>query len=179
MVTIIAPIVPFTAEEIWQHMPKEKDLSRSVHLTEMVKPEPQWQDDAVIESGDKLLKLRELATKAIELRREKKLLGNSLEAKLKIETKNKDLFSFLTTYKQILAKFFIVSQVDLELTDELSPTAISSITNGELGVEVIAAEGKKCCRCWFYDISVGKDRNFKDVCEKCVEVLRKIKDNKG
>ena len=170
MARLLAPILSFTCEEVWQHLPKMPSREESAHLakfpeagnvlgTASVSAEnPQRAQDWTT-----LLAVREQAMKALEEERNSKRIGKSLEAQL-IITAAEPAYSFLERYAEELRYLFIVSAVTL---------APGSGTGG-VRVEVKKADGAKCERCWNYSTHVGEDKMYPTVCERCSAVLKEL-----
>ncbi|HUP63018.1 MAG TPA: isoleucine--tRNA ligase [Thermoanaerobaculia bacterium] len=153
----IAPILSFTADEIYEAMPGEKEAS--VHLSEMPKlemtlPAPQ------IEEWDRLLRLRESVLGVLEKARAAKQIGQSLEADVK-------LYGDVQTSID-LAKLFIVSHVDIVRGDV--PADVEAVVDN-VGVAWSPARGKKCGRCWQYREEVVEDGGLCARCRKVVDEL--------
>ncbi|PIP68117.1 MAG: isoleucine--tRNA ligase [Candidatus Omnitrophica bacterium CG22_combo_CG10-13_8_21_14_all_43_16] len=150
---LMAPITPFTAEEIWGYFNK----TGSVHLADWPKAE-NCLIDADLEAGwQKLINLREEVLKALEEKRIAKLIGSPLEAKVVIAAA-KEKYEFLNKYLPDLRYIFIVSQVELVKGDKLN-------------IRVLKADGKKCSRCWNWSPLVGKDQANPTLCERCSGVV--------
>ncbi|HYM00689.1 MAG TPA: isoleucine--tRNA ligase, partial [Blastocatellia bacterium] len=137
---LLAPILVFTADEIWGYLPGKR--SDSVHLEVFPKPSYEQPDKQLLESWEKLLDVRSAVQKALEERRAEKLIGGSLEAKVTINAPAETL-ALLQKYADDLPALFIVSQV------VLNPSA-----SGNLTVEVAHADGQKCERCWNWSTTV-------------------------
>jgi len=157
---LIAPILPFTADEAWSFVPGARG---SVH--EHVFPKKsESRDDAVVrEWSEKLLPVREEVLKPLELARAAKQIGSSLEAKVRI-TAPKEIVERLRAYEEQgppfpgnLANLFIVSRVELA-------------EGGDIAVQVSRAPGAKCERCWTYSEKVGRLAH-PGLCERCSAVL--------
>lgn len=149
----MAPIIPFTAEEIWGYFNKEG----SVHLAGWPKVENDLIDPALEARWQRLINLREEVLKALEEKRIAKLIGSPLEAKVIIAA-GKEEYEFLSGYLGILRYIFIVSQVEL--------------VNGEkMDIQVTKADGKKCSRCWNWSVRVGEDDKNPTLCERCAGVV--------
>jgi len=120
--------------------------------------------------------------KAIEEKREARIIRSSLEAKLVLSISDSSLFSLLKVYEKDLASFFIVSEVQLEavcpqagkLGKGKEPCTRDTVQENEIDVAVMKAEGGKCQRCWNYSASVGASTIHPFLCNRCVEVLEKI-----
>jgi len=160
MVRLMAPILSFTAEEVWQHLPKISGEEDSVHLAGFPLPEKDLLDKTLEERWEMLLEVRDKVTKALEQARQEKTIGHSLDAKLRVKAP-KRLYDFLQRFDSELREIFIVSQVELSL-DEGSDTLV---------VEVKQAEGEKCQRCWVYDESVGTKEEHPGVCDRCFQTI--------
>jgi isoleucyl-tRNA synthetase len=157
----MAPILSFTADEIWRTIPEAaRGTVPSVHLSSFPKPEPRWADAALAQRWEHLLKVREIAQAALEAKRRDKVIGSSLEAQVVLHADEKTL-SLLQSYEADLAALFIVSKVAL-LKGEVSG----------LTVDVRRADGNKCERCWNYREAVGKDTTHPTLCDRCLEAIR-------
>ncbi len=159
LIKLIAPILSFTAEEAWQHLPFKK--TESVFLEKMPEIEESFIDENLQLRWDKLIEIRDEVNRALEVKRKEKFIGNSLEAKI-ILFVNEKLKSFLESYYDFLPALFIVSQVELKKLES---------TDTEFTVTVEKAEGEKCQRCWNYSPMVGK-LEVADVCQRCYHVLK-------
>jgi isoleucyl-tRNA synthetase len=165
---LIAPILSFTAEELWKHAPGEKE--ESVFLSDFPEFNPEYEDAELEAKWEHIIKFRDEVNKALELKRQEKFIGNALEAKVKLFVDKKSL-DFLSNYKDFLPTIFIVSSA--EVTNDTSPpeSALKSSEIEGLSILVEKAEGDKCQRCWNWDITVGKYNDFPDLCKKCHKVL--------
>ena len=175
MVRLLAPILSFTCEEVWQHLPKVADRLESVHLAEFPNTADILGDQSVPEEDAQqqqdwttLLAVREQAMKALEEERNSKRIGKSLEAQLVI-TAADSAYSVLARFKDQLRYLFIVSAV----------TLVQGSGNGSGGVhvEVKKADGAKCDRCWNYSVHVGEDKTYPTICERCSVVLKELEPN--
>ena len=157
---LIAPLLAFTADEIWENIPGATDQAASVHLTLFPAYEEKWRDEALSARYKRLFEIRSAVMKALEEARHAKLIGAGLEAKVTI-TANAEMKAFLESFGEYLHFIFIVSQVVLEEGPELS-------------VKVDAADGKKCDRCWHYTTDVGVDPRYPEACGRCVANLEEM-----
>ncbi|MDD5477123.1 MAG: isoleucine--tRNA ligase [Candidatus Omnitrophica bacterium] len=169
LVRIISPILVFTAEEIWQNMPKEaKDQSlASVHLLDW----PENKEKLFVSEEKELLNLDlyvikflspQVAKKLEELRT-KSEIGSSFDAQINILTKTQDRYTFLQSFKEQLCEIFKVSGVEVTL-DKENPE--------DLSIKVAKAKGSKCPRCWNYSQEIGKDKEHPLLCDNCLAALR-------
>jgi len=172
LVRLLAPVMSFTCEEVWQYLPAVAGRAESVHVEKFpaaseilgqanVPDDPKQQED-----WNALRGVREEVLKALEEARNNKLIGGPLEAQVSV-TAGEPLHSVLAKYADQLRYIFIVSQVALE------PAASGNGTGG-VGVKVSKAAGAKCERCWNYSIHVGEEARYPTVCERCSAVLREI-----
>jgi len=156
---LIAPILSFTADEIWQELPaKSGDDKRNVVFNRMPEPTGISVDTA---KWDKIHSIRDDVLVALEKKRNEKVIGKSLEAKVVLYTKD-DLSDILPE----LDKAFIVSQVELgEGEGEFSGSVEG------LSITVEKATGEKCSRCWTYSDTVGKNEKHPELCARCASVI--------
>lgn len=157
---LMAPILAFTAEEIWQYIPGAVARNASVHVAEFPEVNAEWDDEALAERWEELLVVRETAQKALELKRAAKEIGSSLEAAVTLHIPA-ERFALISSYRETLEDLLIVSGVDIV---EASGSGIE--------VDVRRADGAKCERCWHYRPSVGSDEALPTICAPCVERVR-------
>lgn len=166
---IMAPILAFTAEEIWNFMPGRKMNSESVHMASLPVVNEAWKDEPLAEEWKKIIEVRGEVTKALEEARVKKLIGHSLDASATIYADG-DLFDILEKYKDDLRAIFIVSEASLMKGDTPDEMYKSLDVEG-LSIRVEPASGEKCERCWVHDISVGADSEQPTICNRCQNAL--------
>ena len=170
MTRLIAPILSFTADEVWEYLPKVDGRAASVHLAlfpEVAEIVP-GSVAGVEEDWEKLLEVRTAVLSQLEMLRVNKNIGKSLEAAAKILVTEGSPFAVaLMKYEQSLAEFFNVSQVTVQ--------AVASSTNASaFASEVNVAEGTKCGRCWRVVPDVGADVRWPEVCARCADALEAI-----
>nr|HID58259.1 isoleucine--tRNA ligase [Desulfobacterales bacterium] len=170
MVRLMAPILVFTAEEVWDHMPDNGNKPSSVHLVAFPEVNEALIDTELSDRWNRLLAVRGEVTKALEEARNQKMIGHSLDAKITLFT-SRELFDDLKPYSEELRSIFIVSKVVLDTGEPVSGAYHSSQIDG-LCVYVEPADGLKCERCWVHDVSVGKDETHNTVCQRCLESLK-------
>ena len=164
---ILAPIIPFTAEEIWQFMPAdEKYCADSVMLNDMPAAQDGLVDEGFMQKWDRIHAVRDDVLKALELARNAKMIGKSLEAQVTLHC-NDELFAFLSSVEKELAPVFIVSQVKLEQGGQ---GEFTGDLDG-LSVTVSKAEGELCPRCWAYSHTVGADPKHPTLCARCAGIV--------
>ena len=171
LVRLMAPVLSFTADEIWQYM-KGKERPESVHAAIFFPQNEEYQDIALAERWEEIMSVRKEVTKALELARKEKTIGHPLDASVKLGLSS-ELADKLTPYKDQLRSIFIVSSVDLREIDQIEGGFESEIVPG-LKVEVSPSLDPKCERCWIHDPTVGDDKNHPDTCERCRNVLDEI-----
>ncbi len=173
LVRLLAPVMSFTAEEVWSSLPTFAGKTQSVHLEqfpaagELTGELPPGFDVAAIRSDwETLLSVRDEALKALEAARAEKQIGSGLEAQLHLAAPE-SIYPVLERYRDQLRYLFIVSDVVLEK---------SAGSNGDTGLKITIskAPGQKCERCWNYSIHVGEDKSYPTVCERCSAVLAEI-----
>jgi isoleucyl-tRNA synthetase len=154
----LAPILSFTADEIWENIPRSAGDDASVHLA--LFPEFTDLDDRdLVSTWTRLFAIRDQVLGELEKARVNKIIGSSLEAKLTI-TEQGDFLELLRRYYNDLRYIFIVSQVEL--------------LEGPPTIAVSRAEGEKCERCWNYSTRVGESERYPTVCERCLAALSEI-----
>jgi isoleucyl-tRNA synthetase len=167
---LMAPILSFTAEEVWQHLPPAARETESVHLTKFPSLEARYLDSGLASRWEKLLTVREEVARALEMARKERQIGSSLEAEVKLYTHG-GLKEFLQGYLKDLPMLFIVSGVTLTELPENRSSILWSQSVEDLGVKVVRATGQKCERCWNYRPSVGQHVHHPTICDRCVKVV--------
>ncbi len=174
LVRLLAPIMSFTCEEIWQYLPKLEERPDSVHVALFQKSSEILGDPSgLIKATDptqqsdwnSLRAVRDEVLKALEEARNNKLIGTGLEAQVAI-TAADPVYSVLHRYAGQLRYLFIVSAVTVTLG--------AGNGTGGVHVEVNKADGGKCGRCWNYSTHVGEDATYPTVCERCSAVLKEL-----
>ncbi len=178
LVRLLAPVMSFTADEVWGFLPPMPTRSESVHLEHFPAPGdltgvlPAGFDVAAIKSDwQTLLAVRDEALKVLEAARAEKRIGSGLEAQLHLAAPD-SIYPVLERYRDQLRYLFIVSDVVLDK---------ATASNGDAGlvITINQAPGQKCERCWNYSTQVGEDPNYPTVCERCSAVLAEIEATAG
>jgi isoleucyl-tRNA synthetase len=167
---LLAPIMTFTCEEVWQYLPKVQSRLDSVHMAKFPSnADIQGTDDAeTMRTDDEWLQIRrfrEEVMKQIEKLRARGDIGGSLEAKVTINAPD-DFCSLLKRFEQQLRYLFIVSSVELHCAQNNG--------SGPATVAIEKADGDKCDRCWNYSTHVGEDQTYRTICERCSAVLKEL-----
>jgi isoleucyl-tRNA synthetase len=193
LVRAVAPLLSFTAEEVWSHLPRATVLLErrqaerpatgarepSVHLARFTLPAelragiPERHAKRM-ENWPRVMAVRNEVLKALEIARQDKFIGSPLEAKVVLATDG-DLGPLLENYRAALPTLFIVSQVELS-RDSKAGTPQGGLAG--LKVRIEKAAGQKCARCWNYSERVGEDKRYPSVCERCSEALKEIQNYK-
>ena len=159
---LLAPILCFTSQEIWNYVPKLPGMKDYVVFEQM--PEAKAAADEAFEAKwDRIMAIRDDVKKVLEQARADKVIGSALEASLTLYC-SKEVYDFLNAIPMDeLADLFIVSHVDLVEGEG----GVKGLVEG-LGVSAAHAAGNKCLRCWKYEPSVGED----GLCPRCAKVLK-------
>ncbi|MBC8389965.1 MAG: class I tRNA ligase family protein [Actinobacteria bacterium] len=174
LVKLIAPVLSFTAEEIWQYLREIEKGEESVFLAPWPEVNENNIDEGLEKKWENILKIRKDVLKALEIKRGEGFIGNSLEAQVNIYTEVKEVYDYLISFKDQLETIFIVSKTDIvrgEGEKGLSSDAYTGVEFPEIKVLIIGAPGKKCERCWCYSETVGGDQKYPTICEKCAKVI--------
>ena len=151
---LLAPILAFTAEEAWRH----SEAEGSVHLEEFPQLQDRSRDGGTSAQVAELLRLRSVIGQAIERARQEKLIGNTLEARVVL---NSDSDVTEKIDQEELEEFFIVSDLTIHQAKEAS-------------VSVTKTPYKKCARCWRHRPTVGASKAHPDLCDRCESVVTAI-----
>ena len=163
LVRLLAPVLSFTADEVWQHMgragsvhteyfPEPAELTQGIHAAQRQR----------LENWPQLIAVRDDVLKSLEAARNDKLIGAPLEARVRLSA-NGDLYPLLREHVRDLPGLFNVSQVELQNHN-------SEATD----IAIERAAGQKCERCWKYTEDVGNDPEFPTICAECAEAVREI-----
>jgi isoleucyl-tRNA synthetase len=170
LVKLMAPILGFTAEEVWTNFPGSQGRAASVHLTSFPEliPDVALADDERLR-WEKMLSLRQFVSKALEEARAQKHIGSSLEARVTIEAP-KEIVEWARATEDPEG-FFIVSQLETVVRDSARTWDSDEEMLSEVTVTVSRADGTKCSRCWMWTQDVGTDKNYPEICARCAGVM--------
>jgi isoleucyl-tRNA synthetase len=159
---LMAPILPFTTEEAWDALPDFSGKTESVHLEQFPEFSEHWLDSAEYAEWESLSHIREAVLKELEMAREEKLIGNSLEAEVLLKTPAGER-EILEKFYSELPSLFIVSKVIL-----------NDAQSDEIEVQVARIKSEKCQRCWNYSDFVGTSPEYPNFCRRCADVVQDI-----
>ena len=160
LVKILTPMISFTAEEIWSAMNHtEKENVESPMLADYPVSNDEWDNKEIAEKWEKIIKVKNIVAKDLELARAEKTIGNSLDAKVTIYAEGEE-YKFLKENEELIKLVLIVSGLEIQENNRKQEE--------KLGVKVEHATGEKCERCWMYN-----DHIEDGLCSRCKEVLEK------
>lgn len=172
LVKIMAPILPFTAEEIYTHMPLGDTRKESVHMEDMVSLDDALEDRGLAAKWENIRALRAEVTKALEEARTAKLIGHPLDAAIEIKLPQGDLETQVASLDVDLNDIFIVSKA--QVVDTLDGDVYQGKEIEGLAIKVAKASGEKCERCWRFDENLGTDADHPTACPRCTQALKTI-----
>ena len=171
LMRLVAPIIPFTADEVWGYLPnRERPLS--VHADLFLSAREELTDSSLIERWELLLNVRKEVTRALELARKDKTIGHSLDAAVTLALP-RDLLRALKDYRDELRSICIVSVVELAGEGKIEGGYESQEYPG-LAIKVLPSPFPKCERCWIHDSTVGDDIAHPSLCKRCVHVIKEL-----
>jgi isoleucyl-tRNA synthetase len=198
LVRLVAPILSFTADEVWDYLPAVEGREASVHLARFPAPTEIFSEDpaSLLREWDWILGMRRYALRVLEDERQAKRIGKALEAKILLEVEQEN--SFIHKYLPVLRELFGVSQVELAvhagLGDEIlsrqelefnadsdpykhgapqSPPPDNPF--GIYRITALPASGYKCARCWNFMPEVSNYGIWQNVCTRCQDALKEMK----
>ncbi|MCX6899074.1 MAG: isoleucine--tRNA ligase [Verrucomicrobia bacterium] len=162
---LLAPAVPFTADEVWQCLRPGggREALDSVHLALLPNHDDHLFDGELEARWERLQTLRQVVAVELEKARAKGTIGKSLEASVTLGGGDAETKAMLKYFEPQLPALLIVSQVAIELD------------RGEsFSVKVAPALGQKCARCWRWEPSVGQHTGHPAICSRCVSVVETL-----
>ncbi len=163
---LIAPILPHTADEVWEFIPEVDSIS--VQLTDMPIEDSTVFDETIEAKWDQVLKLRDDILKALETARNEKKIGKSLTAAIQLYP-NEAVKQLLTSITD-LEKLFIVSKVVIAGEKESAPEEAEHFES--IAIVVEKASGETCERCWVVSETVGTDKQLTTICSSCADIVK-------
>ena len=170
LVRLVAPILSFTADEIWEYLPKVEGREASVHLAQFPAPAEIFSEDPapLLEEWKQIFKIRDAAFADLELDRREKKIGKSLDAEIEISAEG-EILDLLRSHANGLKEILNVSSV--KVTE--GPERRGSVS--EVAIIVLPATGTKCARCWNFMPEVANYGIWQNVCTRCAEALTEMK----
>ena len=165
---LLAPIIPHTAEELWDFVPATETKTASVHLAEWPEANPAWNDPSLMDRWTKLISLREFFYVSVEGLRREKLIGSSQEAAIECVVNPADE-AFVLENRDRLVEICMIS----DLTVTSSSTVEGSSLPGGIGFATTVNKSSygKCERCWNLRSEVGQNTVHPTLCGRCVRVV--------
>jgi isoleucyl-tRNA synthetase len=163
LVRLVAPILSFTADEVWEYLPKVENREASVHLALFPKPEEVFSEDPaeLLEEWEQIFAVRDAALVKLEEERKEKRIGKGLEAELEI-----------TAFGEQLA---LLQRHAAGLKEIVNVSRVTVVEGPELSVKALPASGHKCARCWNFMPEVANYGLWENVCTRCQEALKEMK----
>ena len=166
---LMAPILSFTAEEVWQQLPASSRTSESIHLELFPMIEDRYRDEALHNRWEKLLTIRDEVARVLERARKERVIGSFMQAEVRLHVQG-SLKDFLEGVLQDLPMLLIVAGVSLH-----PPAQEEEITQSEnvdgLGIQVVRTPHSKCARCWSYRPTVGQSPEHPTLCDRCLQTV--------
>ncbi|RKY42946.1 MAG: isoleucine--tRNA ligase [Candidatus Makaraimicrobium thalassicum] len=170
LVRIVAPILSFTAEEVWRAI-ESGEKEESVHMSDWPDTDgdmSNWKDGELDAKWRKILEIRDGVMKLLELKREEDLIGSPLEAAITLYSDDAGMFDFVRENIGLFPGLFKVSQATVA---EGLERDMEDVPNLPLKIGVRRAPGEKCQRCWNFSETVGENKDFPDLCKRCYNTL--------
>jgi len=163
LVRLVAPILSFTADEVWDYLPAVEGREASVHLAQFPKPEEVFSEEPakLLDEWKQIFEVRDQALRVLEEARQAKTIGKGLEAELEIAASGEQL-ALLQRHAAGLKEIVNVSKVTV-------------VAGAALQVTALPATGTKCARCWNFMPEVGNYGIWQNVCTRCSEALKEMK----
>jgi isoleucyl-tRNA synthetase len=172
LVRLMAPLLSFTADEIWQYM-KGKERMPSVHTDLFIPVKNEYKDPELAERWESIITVRKEVTRALELARKEKNIGHSLDASVRL-CLSPELMETLTLFgTDQLRSIFIVSSIELVEIDG-TEDGLESETISGLKIKISPCYDQKCERCWVHDPTVGYNSSHPTICKRCFQALEEM-----
>ncbi len=169
LVRLLVPVMPHQAEDIWKNTPEcQRQGLESILLSDWPKYDEKLNNEKLEEDFLKILKLREIVTKAIEPLRADKQVGSSLEVAVYVQSEDELNKKALLANEDELGNIFITSQA--YITEKAPENVLNTLSEEGYTIYVTKAEGEKCERCWKYR-KLGNNVTHATLCDECVEAI--------
>lgn len=173
LVRLVAPVLCFTSEEVWQALPNKEEREWSVHMSDMPKVNEAYLDKALDEKWKKRLVVRSVAMKALEEARQVKVIGHPLDAEVTVYADG-EAYDIVKAMEKELADFLLVSQTHIVSGTAAAPENAASNEEGTVKASVAVCTLAKCERCWKRSADVDADPKHPGVCARCAHVLTEM-----
>lgn len=173
LVRLVAPVLCFTSEEVWQALPNKEEREWSVHMSDMPKVNEAYLDKALDEKWKKRLAVRSVAMKALEEARQAKVIGHPLDAEVTVYADG-EAYDIVKAMEKELADFLLVSQTHIVSGTVAAPENAASNEEGTVKASVAVCTLAKCERCWKRSADVDADPKHPGVCARCAHVLTEM-----
>lgn len=173
LVRLVAPVLCFTSEEVWQALPNKEEREWSVHMSDMPKVNEAYLDKALDEKWKKRLVVRSVAMKALEEARQAKVIGHPLDAEVTVYADG-EAYDIVKAMEKELADFLLVSQTHIVEGTAAAPENAASNEEGTVKASVAVCTLAKCERCWKRSADVDADPKHPGVCARCAHVLTEM-----
>ena len=173
LVRLVAPVLCFTSEEVWQALPNKEEREWSVHMSDMPKVNEAYLDKALDEKWKKRLAVRSVAMKALEEARQAKVIGHPLDAEVTVYADG-EAYDIVKAMEKELADFLLVSQTHIVSGTATAPENAASNEEGTVKAAVAVCTLAKCERCWKRSADVDSDPKHPGVCARCAHVLTEM-----
>ena len=162
LVRLVAPILSFTADEVWEYLPRVEGREASVHLALFPKPEEIFSENPtkLLEEWKQLFAIRDEALRVLEEARKAKRIGKGLEAEVEIVAAGEQLA--------------LLRKHAAGLKEILNVSAVKVAEGPAFTVETLPASGHKCARCWNFMPEVADYGAWKNVCTRCHSALKEM-----
>lgn len=173
LVRLVAPVLCFTSEEVWQALPNKEEREWSVHMSDMPKVNEAYLDKELDEKWKKRLAVRSVAMKALEEARQAKVIGHPLDAEVTVYADG-EAYDIVKAMEKELADFLLVSQTHIVSGTAAAPENAASNEEGTVKASVAVCTLAKCERCWKRSADVDADPKHPGVCARCAHVLTEM-----
>lgn len=173
LVRLVAPVLCFTSEEVWQALPNKEEREWSVHMSDMPKVNEAYLDKVLDEKWKKRLAVRSVAMKALEEARQAKVIGHPLDAEVTVYADG-EAYDIVKAMEKELADFLLVSQTHIVSGTAAAPENAASNEEGTVKASVAVCTLAKCERCWKRSADVDADPKHPGVCARCAHVLTEM-----
>ncbi|MGA1824135.1 MAG: isoleucine--tRNA ligase [bacterium] len=173
LVRLMAPILCFTAEEVWEYLPSNsrQDIP-SIHLCSFPEVNTTCLNEELDKRWEKLLNIRGEIAKRLEIARASKIIGHPLDAKVSLcLIENAELLDFLKQHGEELKTIVIVSDLEILSKETIPNDMDQSASYTDLWIKVEKAQGQKCERCWKYCSTVGQNKDYTSLCSRCASKI--------